>query len=87
NMEDFIKSIDELDTAIGLISQSSETVDKNTLPPLLEAITGKTQLIRKRIAELDARIEKTVLEWEDLKKNEIGLTVLENQIRKSLRPE
>ncbi|MDR2104066.1 MAG: response regulator, partial [Treponema sp.] len=40
NMEDFIKSIDELDTAIGLISQSSETVDKNTLPPLLEAITG-----------------------------------------------
>ncbi|MDR3167865.1 MAG: response regulator [Treponema sp.] len=86
-MVDFVKSIDDLDATISLVSQSKERVDQNTLPRLLGAITEKTQAVRKRIAELDARIEKTVLEWEDLKKNEIGLTVLENRIRKSLHQE
>jgi DNA-binding response OmpR family regulator len=86
-MVDFVKSIDDLDAAIALISPSNEGVDKNNLSRLLEAITEKTQAVRKRIAELDARIEKTVLEWDDLKKNEIGLTVLENHIWKSLRQE
>jgi DNA-binding response OmpR family regulator len=86
-MVNFVKSIDDLDAAIALISPSNEGVDKNNLSRLLESITGKTQAVRKRIAELDARIEKTVLEWEDLKKNEIGLTVLENHIRKSLHQE
>ena len=37
--------------------------------------------IRKHVAELDARIEKTITEWEQLKKDEIGLSVLETQIR------
>jgi DNA-binding response OmpR family regulator len=87
NMADFVKSIDDLDTAISLVSQNKEQADQNTLPRLLEVITEKTQAVRKRIAELDARIERTVLEWEDLKKNEIGLTVLENRIRKSLNQE
>ena len=36
---------------------------------------------RKHVAELDARIEKTIAEWEHLKKNEIGLPLLETQIR------
>jgi hypothetical protein len=47
----------------------------------------KTQAVRKHIAELDARIEKTLAEWEALKKNEIGLPVLENQIRNSMHQE
>jgi CheY-like chemotaxis protein len=83
NMADFVKSIDDLDAAIALVSPKQDGADKETLPRLLEAITEKTQAVRKRIAELDARIEKTTLEWEDLKKNEIGLSALENQIRKS----
>jgi DNA-binding response OmpR family regulator len=87
NMVDFVKSIDEMDAAIAMVSQGGEGVDKDTLPHLLEAITEKTQEIRKRAAGLDARIEKTILEWEDLKKNEIGLTVLKKQIRKSLHQE
>jgi CheY-like chemotaxis protein len=86
-MVDFVKSIDDLDAAIALISPDNEGIDKNNLSRLLEAITEKTQAVRKRIAELDARIEKTVLEWDDLKKNEIGLTVLENHIRKALHQE
>ncbi|MDR1238973.1 MAG: response regulator [Treponema sp.] len=87
NLADFVKSIDDLDSAITLVSQNTEQVDQDTLPRLLKTITEKTQAVRKHIAGLDARIEKTIVEWEDLKKNEIGLTVLENQIRKFLRQE
>ena len=49
-----------------------------------DIMPGKT---RKQIAELDARIDKTIREWEDIKKNEIGLSVLESQIRKQLNQE
>jgi DNA-binding response OmpR family regulator len=87
NLADFVKSIDDLDSTITLVSQSKEHIDQDTLPRLLKAITEKTQAVRKHIAGLDARIEKTIAEWEDLKKNEIGLTVLESQIRKFLRQE
>jgi DNA-binding response OmpR family regulator len=87
NLADFVKSIDELDSAITLVSKSTETIDRDTLPRFLEVITEKTKAVRKRIASLDARIEKTIMEWEALKKNEIGLTVLESRIHKFLRQE
>jgi DNA-binding response OmpR family regulator len=73
NLLDFVTSIDELDAAI------AKTGD--------DLIIEKTQAVRKHIAELDARIEKTLSEWEDLKKSEIGLPVLETQIRKSMHQE
>jgi hypothetical protein len=47
-------------------------------------IREKTSRVRKIIAELDARIERTSAEWNNLKKNEIGIKTLENTIRKSL---
>lgn len=88
NLSDFVRSVDELDSAIALISESgasgAETIDRETLARLVTVITEKTQTVRKHIAELDARIEKTIVEWDDLKKNEIGLSVLETQIRKFL---
>jgi DNA-binding response OmpR family regulator len=87
SLADFVKSIDELDSAIARVSGSEETVDKNTLPRLLGIITERTQEVRKHIAELDARLEKTVAEWEDLKKSEIGLSVLESQSRSFPRQE
>jgi DNA-binding response OmpR family regulator len=87
NVADFIKSMDELDTAIALVSQSGEVIDENTLPRLLELIKEKTRAVRKNIAELDARIERTLSEWEELKKNEIGLRTLETQIRKYMDQE
>ena len=87
----FIKSIDELDTTIALIAENGEKgkqqPDSDDLKRMVQLITGKTQAVRKHIAELDARIEKTIAEWDDLKKNEIGLPVLENQIRKFLHQE
>jgi DNA-binding response OmpR family regulator len=87
NVADFIKSMDELDTAIALVSRSGEAIDENTLPRLLELIKDKTSVVRKNIAELDARIERTISEWEELKKNEIGLRALETQIRKYMNQE
>jgi DNA-binding response OmpR family regulator len=41
----------------------------------------KSETLRKQIAELDARIEKTATEWEELRKGEINLTELESQTR------
>jgi len=76
HLADFAGSIDELDSAVALIPAD-----------LTGAVKEKTGIIRKRIAELDARIEKTILEWEALKKNEIGLSTLEAQIRKFLHQE
>jgi CheY-like chemotaxis protein len=83
NLADFVKSVDDLDSAIALVSKSREKIDQG----LVKVITEKTQIVRKPLAELDARIEKTIKEWDDLKKNEIGLPALENHIRKFLRQE
>jgi DNA-binding response OmpR family regulator len=87
NLSDFVKSIDELDAAIALISTNGDGGNHDTPAKLVKVITEKTQTVRKHVAELDARIEKTIVEWEDLKKHEIGLSVLETQIRKFLHQE
>ncbi|MDR1588242.1 MAG: response regulator [Treponema sp.] len=81
NLADFVKSIDELDSAIAFISKSG---DLHQAKEQVKVVTEKTQAVRKRIAELDARIEKTTVEWDNLKKDEIGLSALENHIRKFL---
>jgi response regulator RpfG family c-di-GMP phosphodiesterase len=87
DVADFVKSMDELDGVIVRISRIEEVIDQNTLPRLLDMIRENSKAVRKHIAVLDARIERTIAEWEGLKKNEIGLHVLENHIRGSLREE
>jgi DNA-binding response OmpR family regulator len=87
NLLDFVKTVDELDGAISLTAGEDECAEKEILAKLVKVITEKTQTVRKHIAELDARIEKTILEWDDLKKNEIELTDLETRIRKFLHQE
>jgi CheY-like chemotaxis protein len=74
NLLGFVKTIDDLDQAVAKIRDGG-------------AILEKTQAVRKHIAELDARIEKTLAEWEDLKKNEIGLPVLESRLRTPMHQE
>jgi DNA-binding response OmpR family regulator len=86
-MADFVKSMDDLDTVILRVSQSGEPADAATLPRLLNAINEKTSVVRKNIAELDARINRTIVEWRDLKKNEIEIQILEKNIRKSVNQE
>ncbi|MDR1506000.1 MAG: response regulator [Treponema sp.] len=79
----FIAGMDDLDLAIKNISPDS--VGEKDLPALLDSLRKKSQVVRKHIAGLDARVERTMAEWENLKKNEIGLSVLEDQIRSSPR--
>jgi DNA-binding response OmpR family regulator len=76
NLANFARNVDELDSAVAQVPRD-----------LADAILEKTKKIRLHLAELDARIDKTILEWEALKKNEIGLAALEAQIRKFLRQE
>jgi len=88
NLFTFIGNIDELDRAIAMISQnassSGENFNQEALTALVKPVSEKILSVRKHIAALDARIEKTINEWKNLKKDEIGLSVLENQIRKFL---
>jgi DNA-binding response OmpR family regulator len=67
---DFVKTVDDLDQA------AAETGGG--------ALLEKTQTLRKHIADLDARVEKTLADWKNLKKKEIDLPVLEDQIRNSM---
>jgi len=85
NLLDFVKSIDELDAAITTInSKGGSEAEAKSNTKLLHAVSEKSKKVRKHVAELDARIEKTIAEWEQLKKKEIGLPMLETQIRKNL---
>jgi DNA-binding response OmpR family regulator len=84
NLSDFTKTIDDLDSAITLFKTGNQPSGMEALVELINNIQEKTHNIRKHVAELDARIEKTILEWDDMKKNEIGLSTLEMQIRKYL---
>jgi DNA-binding response OmpR family regulator len=83
----FIKSMDDLDAAIAMMSGDGARVDGTALPRLLEAIRERATAVRKHIAELDARIERTISEWADLKKNEIGIQALEPRIHHALQNE
>ena len=84
NLLDFVKSIDDLDTAIAALSSGSGSGDTTKL---LHEVSEQSHKVRKHVAELDARIEKTIAEWDNLKKDEIGLPILETQIRKNLAQE
>ncbi|MDR0302015.1 MAG: response regulator transcription factor [Treponema sp.] len=83
NLSVFVASIDELDNAISMISESTNQETKDHVKHVSEKIMS----VRKHIAALDARIEKTINDWENLKKEEIGLSVLEKKIRKHLHQE
>jgi chromosome segregation ATPase len=73
---EFTKSIDELDSAITRIESDGKQAE------LAGNIREKARQAREQLADLDAHIGKMILKWEDLKKNEIGLSTLETQIRK-----
>ena len=81
NLMDFMKGIDELDETIKMLG--SENKD-GAQAKVLNDVSEKSKKVRKYVAELDARIDKTIAEWERLKKNEIGLSMLETQIRKNV---
>jgi CheY-like chemotaxis protein len=73
-LNDFVKSVDDLDAAVAKAGSG----------PL---IVEKTQGVRKYITEFDTIINKTLSEWEALKKDEIGLSTLEDRLRISMNQE
>jgi CheY-like chemotaxis protein len=81
----FVKSMDDLDAAVALLNGSG--ADEAALPRIADLIRERAAAVRKQIAELDARIERTISEWADLKKNEIGIQALETQIHRALQHE
>jgi len=81
NLLDFVKTIDDLDKTIAILGEENQ--NKEQIKHLRE-VSEKSKKVRKHVAELDARIEKTIAEWEQLKKNEIGLSLLETQIKKNI---
>ena len=91
NLTVFIGSIDELDKTFSVILENISNTDKKfdpeSLTNIIKPVSEKILSVRKHIAALDARIEKTIIEWDNLKKDEIGLSVLESQIRKFLHQE
>jgi DNA-binding response OmpR family regulator len=84
NVHEFIQHINDLDETIGRIDTRSLSAE---LSSLLEKTKQRNLQVKKSMTDLDARIDKTREEWESLKKNEIGLTILEKQIRQSLQVE
>lgn len=89
NLSSFVENIDELDKAITMIhaAVNEENISHETLISFVRPASEKILSVRKQIASLDARIEKTISEWDNLKKEEIGISVLENHIRKFLHQE
>jgi DNA-binding response OmpR family regulator len=82
---DFIKSMDDLDAAVAMVS--GDGIDGAALSRLMGLIRERAAAVRRHIAELDARIERTISEWADLKKDEIGIQTLETRIHHALRNE
>jgi DNA-binding response OmpR family regulator len=81
NLLDFVKTIDELDKTVEILSKENQ--NKEQIKHLHE-VSEKSRKVRKHVAELDARIEKTTAEWDRLKKNEIGLSMLDIRLRKNM---
>jgi DNA-binding response OmpR family regulator len=79
SLRDFIRGLDEMDVALTKFSRLGEGV--GLVPAALPELVEKSGSLRRRIADLEVRIEKTMVEWEELKKNEIGLRELEDQSR------
>jgi CheY-like chemotaxis protein len=77
----FARGLEDLDRVLSAISPSEEKTVHGTFLRFITEAAEKSRVVRKQIAELDARIEKTMAEWEELKKHEIGLPELENQNR------
>ena len=91
NLSLFVKSIDDLDKAISMMLENSapdnKIIDRQVLANFINPISDNIMDVRKHISALDTRIEKTINEWNNLKKNEIGLSILEDRSHKYVHQE
>ncbi|MDR1444779.1 MAG: response regulator [Treponema sp.] len=75
-LRDFVRGLDEMDGVLAKFPAPGKA-DHGEILPIFSEAAGKCRSLRKRTAELDARIEKTRAEWKELKKNEIDLKELQ----------
>jgi DNA-binding response OmpR family regulator len=85
-----IKTMDVLDQAVdsmftAAVGGVSAAADEGARSERLTAVKGNILTAKKDMAELGERLDRAAAEWEVLKKKEIGLKTLENQIRSSMR--
>jgi CheY-like chemotaxis protein len=83
----FARGLEDLDRVLAAVSSSGDQAAPGTSQGFIVGAVEKSRAVRKQIAELDARIEKTMTEWEELKKHEIGLPELESQNRSAKHQE
>jgi flagellar hook-associated protein FlgK len=69
----------------GLIAAAKEAKNSSSAEKLSETVVSQAEKLKKRIHELDKRIQSTAVERERLKKKEIELKILERQFRKGLQ--
>jgi DNA-binding response OmpR family regulator len=79
NLSDFIQNINDLDSAVSEIPSKGESGD---IDRAIADIREKTGKIRTQVVALDTRLEKMIMQWEDLKRDEIGISALETQAQK-----
>ncbi|MDR2517490.1 MAG: response regulator [Spirochaetaceae bacterium] len=72
----FLKIIGELDAAVDAPGGN-----------LAALVREKTSQARKTAGEMEKRIDQIAAEWDDLKKDEIGLKALEKSFRKAPQPD
>jgi len=81
----FLDWADELDHLA--VEVASDYHDERAVKKLVELVRFKASDVKKKVAELDASMERTTAERERIKRKEIELNILENQFRKSLHQE
>jgi len=80
-LQDLVKGIDGLDEVVANPGNGEKSTQAGCKKHI-SAVSEKSQAVRKQAAELDAKMEKTLAEWDKLKKKEIDLSQLDTKVRK-----
>jgi DNA-binding response OmpR family regulator len=75
----FLKNMDNLEGAVGLAR--NKAMDEKPLSPATDLADEKIAEARSVAAGLAARIDKTIHEWDELKKDEIAVSVFERNAK------
>jgi len=86
--EEMYSVVSSFSVAVNQVAEAAEKAmdasNPKALEVLMDLIRTKTASARKKIAELDARVERTSAEGDKIKKKEIELKILEDQFRKGI---
>ena len=81
------KELESLVTAAAALQPGGKPFGNKAQAEQIGHVQEKAKTARKHVADLCARLEKAILEWDELKKNEIGLSTLETKIGKLINQE